>query len=326
MRRRALPIAAAVLVVLAACARESRKSGATSPQGGDADATPQPCLRIVNGKTSVSREAIVLLLYVDGATQVACTGTFVGDDVLVTASHCVHDAGGKLRYVKGSSLDLGADPAAAYASGKEPVKVLDPAQIASVSAASLAASAHDLAVLVFAERTAPATLPLAKTEAADGAEIALVGYGRTSVDGALDPKLQKRFGVNTVHASDALKAAYPDVALVFGPSADDGGGGGRAVFAIGDHGAPALLEDDSVAGVASASGTPPAGLLATEAAGQASVAGFASTRSAFALDLFDEAKAAGASFSATATAPSDDNTGATPGSPGNAPTKAPCAS
>ncbi len=60
--------------------------------------TAKKCLKIVDGVPALDAPAVYLLVLIDAASgnvRSSCTGTFVSDNTLITAGHCVPAAGEK---------------------------------------------------------------------------------------------------------------------------------------------------------------------------------------------------------------------------------------
>jgi V8-like Glu-specific endopeptidase len=305
----ALLVAALGALAAAACKPVAKPADAAAPSPDPGDAADgqagktcgKAALDIVNGATTTRYPAVVLLLDYDASTRLLslCTGTFIGHNALLTASHCVTESGKRMRYVKGTSFAADFDAATAYANGVAPLQVLNPSKVGGefVKAGD---TETDLALLVFPDHTAPATLPLATRRPSSGDAVTLVGFGRaTQADnGGRAEAIYKRIGDNTYHATKELEEELPGLITLFGPGDQATGGKHKSLTGEGDSGGPLLL-DDTVVGVTS-SGGPVTGPFVQDANGEKGLTMYASAVSPFAKDLVAKAKSAGAAFQTTA--------------------------
>lgn len=232
------------------------------------------CLRLVGGMVTDKEPQTALLI---GAPQdgrhTICTGTWVGENTLVTASHCLVDTeNGGIRYVPGSgNVTPLTDLEIFYASGISPTKVFIGAPEFTIGRFDQNEFAkgmnRDLAVLVFPPKTAPAYVPILEREANLDERVTLVGYGVTHSPGVnasgskeeLD--VRRRFGNNKLvkqpdpatSASTELQKLLPKTLYsVAGPAISDGlSDNGRAIFGVGDSGGP-MLVGSALVGVATA--------------------------------------------------------------------------
>lgn len=196
-----LKLAIAVLVVFAGGA------GCAPRLGSD--------LRIVNGM-EVSEETHPAVFWLGN-----CTGTFVSDNTLLTAAHCIGTSNTVRikRRTNATSLQVKIHP-----------KTQTTGRLGN----------YDIAVVVFPDNTAPATIPLKVTRVKAGDQALFVGYGMNSSRGGSGVK---RAGRNVVEK-------VRNATIISSRSTSSPGSGEDVSVAPGDSGGP-LFIDGAIAGITS---------------------------------------------------------------------------
>jgi hypothetical protein len=168
--------------------------------------------------------AVGALIVFDGQTpRLACTGTLIAPDVVVTAAHCLRPLRQRLpSFILSRSID-GARPGTSRIASRV---VLHPGFDPRAAAAGM----HDLALVFLArpiDGLTPATILAAseKRWLAEGREVDLVGYGRMSL--ASDARGQKGYGRSRVSQLQSQELVV--------------GGAGVAQNCDGDSGGPAFI-------------------------------------------------------------------------------------
>ncbi len=295
-----LKLAPLIAMLCFSCNPPAGGGGATAEANkkNDAGTAPAGCLAIVGGTESEAQPAIGMLYQRKGDQIFICTGTFVSQNTLITAAHCF-PFGRDIYYSPGSSWDLTNEEVVnqvtrdAVPSTKV---VLSPVKIHNGSGIASTDSHMDLAVVIFPDNTAPATLPILGRPAVEGEPAELFGYGRTEIDGKhadaqSGTMTAKRHGRNKVSKPEQLLKSYPNTLMLFG--AASGTGQDKALASNGDSGGP-LLVDGAVVGIAStASLSKSLGDVTKEEAFTV----YADLSSTYARDFYREAEQAGATFS-----------------------------
>ncbi len=258
-----------ILTGLSGCSTGVSSSSTPAPKN-TADATQSTprgkCLNIVGGTPDTGYNAVHVLLLVDpttGNVSSSCVGTFISDNTMITAGHCIPAAGEKylLATTNAGQLQKTAKPAAGAIAAKQ---IFVDSRLTTNSGGGRdvphdQSLAMDVAVVLFPDNTSKEWLPLASANVPAGTPVRLVGYG---VDNALYPQkdampsvLIKRTGTNQIAPTDLLKAnmnvegqyftfawGQPGEAAAHGVSTVSG--------APGDSGGP-LLAGSTVIGVVS---------------------------------------------------------------------------
>lgn len=286
--------------------RSTSQSGTTAPQKSPGARTnPDPCLKIVNGTESQAQPAIGMIYQQNGDHLFLCTGTFVSSNTMITAAHCF-PFGTDIAYVPGTSWDL-TDATVVAEIGRSAIRsiktIVSPVLLHSGDGIASTDSQKDLAVVIFPDGTAPATLPILRRAATDGEAVDLYGFGRTEIDevhAASTPGTRtiKRHGRNQIAKKDELKSSYPNTLLLFGAASGKGSTG--SLGSNGDSGGP-LLIGNAVAGIASTVGL--ASGLGSVTSEEAFTV-YSDLNSAFAQNFYREAEKAGAVFTYASATPS----------------------
>ena len=238
-------------VALAACTNQvvekaGRPSGLRNSSNGQ-------CPKILNGIVVDNVRAVVSLItkYQDGS-EGGCTGTFLGDNVVLTASHCTENtATGSVELADGTKAvamvrgwtveDKKEDRA--YHDGSPEFKDNTISFLKDSDRDS-----RDIAVLIFPSGTSSSWRNIAPNPPKVGDTIMIAGYGRTSFNQDDSPDGKVRYGSNRI---DFLK----DGLLIFESAAGTHPTAGQdSTSGHGDSGGPVLYEE-GVVGVIAAGGT-----------------------------------------------------------------------
>ena len=238
-------------VALAACTNQvvekaGRPSGLRNSSNGQ-------CLKIVNGIVVDKVRAVVSLItkYQDGS-EGRCTGTFLGDNVVLTASHCTENT-------ESGNVEL-ADGTKAVAMVRGwTVEDKKEDQVAEENwletdlswAKYFDRKSRDIAVLIFPSGTSSSWRNIAPTPPKVGDTITIAGYGKTSFNQDDSSDGNVRYGSNSIDylsSKDGL-LMYESTVETQRTAGQDSGG------APGDSGGPVLYEEGVVAVAAAASST-----------------------------------------------------------------------
>ncbi len=246
-----------ILGLFISCKKTEGGDAASKPRGttrsGSSKNKPQTCLKVVDGVEALDDPAVHLLVLTDaksGDVVSSCTGTFVSDNTLITAGHCIPAAGEKYVMLATNGFELTKarkPPQGAVA----PLKAFfDPSLAAnSRGGRDLAPNQSpeiDVAILIFPDKTARDWLPLANTTVATGTEVKLVGYGSSH---AIYPEkdsstsVKKMMGYNKIAPIEPIKGNLPTDGLLF-------------TFAWGEPGEAAKHGEETVSGAPGDSGGP----------------------------------------------------------------------
>ncbi len=214
------------------------------------------CLNIVNGKETSDWEEVVLLARTnsDGAVTNTCTGTFVSDNTLLTAAHCVEDSdSGDVIYIEGAGIDLSKQESVARVqNAPRSTKLITNARDIARSTSSTSSSddtPRDLAVLLFPAGTAKKWLTVGKSWDF-GDTVTIVGFGLTIIEEepkADDGVIKRRVGRNKIfEPASEFKGLFPDIITIVGPATQQSGAENESNAASGDSGGPMLVGDEIV--------------------------------------------------------------------------------
>jgi hypothetical protein len=260
------------------------------------------CYSIINGNKTSDFKAINMIAYAKGGGLFTCTGTFISDNTMVTAAHCVpENANETLTFIPGNTIDLGDTYDSIQENLDSGVEALlfirGDIQTVGDDQIGTDESPKDLAIAIFPDNTAPAIMPLRQTNIEGGESIDLVGFGDTAIVDNSDGRVRhKRHGKNNVVENADLRAALPNLWIVAGrdSTSTTDGSASDSLAAQGDSGGPLIFEN-TIVGIASAAGEVPAGSF-SEIISESAMNIYASVHSSFAKTLFETAKSEGARF------------------------------
>jgi hypothetical protein len=297
--RKLMPVVVALLFI--GCGseepttRESRSGGGTNNDGCTS-------LNIVNGEKTTSFPAVSMIFYTTKGTDgglFTCTGTFVSDNTMITAAHCVpEDPDDAIYYVPGTSVNLGSDYDEQQELFKTGIKAngfvrgdieTEDAKI------STEVSPFDIAIIVFPNDTAPATLPIRSTKLKGGESVDLVGFGDTEINASESSSIRtKRHGRNKVESNADLLRGLPKLWVVAGEekTRTTDGSSTYSLASQGDSGGP-LLYNNTITGIASSAGKVPVEAF-SEIIKDDAMNIYAGVFHQEAKDIFDEAEGRGA--------------------------------
>ena len=273
------------------------------------------CLALVGGAPSKDEPQTALLVgNLRANNYTICTGTWVSDSTMITASHCLEDTEkGGMYFIPGAGeIVTAADLDTLVKRGVQPLKAIIGAPEFTIDRFDQTAFANgmyrDIAVLVFPPRTAPAYVPVSEAAIAPQEKLTLVGYGAISVFATLQGNqaneidIRRRLGSNFIIPEPKLNdpgfqelQGYLRFNLynVRGAAVSDGQTYTAAtVIGQGDAGGP-LLSGAALAGIAVAGAEIPRrfrGVLG----GSNAIWHFAPLQSTFAIDVLTAAEASGA--------------------------------
>jgi len=252
-----LTFSAIFILLAASCAAPDQinlrhYSGAPSQDltAGQSQNTNTNCFELVNGQVSNAHPAVVHIVQVDRTTPgyANCTGTFIGPNTLVTAAHCVpaNPHGDEVFYLPGNRHnDTEIENFLKQPDARNRSTKIFAANLNSVKKGYILMDEiyKDVAVVVFAQNIAPATISVAKTRPANGSSVVLVGFGNSTYQGN-DVELIKRAGESKM-VDNEFTRRYAGSSLSLFSNLNDG-----PSVASGDSGGPLLFNGELV-GVAS---------------------------------------------------------------------------
>lgn len=133
---------------------------------------------LVQGGLGAEIPAVVQIEASRGNALSFCTGVFVARNALLTADHCLRGRDMVSYYTPAGDEKVGRT-IFLHDAPKDCAKALNPDKCVNEELL-------DMALVVFGENVAPATLPLLSTPAAPGAAAQLVGYGATECDSSAE--------------------------------------------------------------------------------------------------------------------------------------------
>jgi hypothetical protein len=183
-------LAAVFGIVLPACGNKQISKKGGRPDFATAAKSSQ-CLKIINGIAPEKGLTAVIMLE-NKSTGGLCSGTFMGDNVVFTAAHCMDNSA-----TGGMGLEDGTNPVAMVHGGV----IGEDASSANPAARPL----RDIAILIFADNTSKAWRRISPEAPREGEIMVVAGYGETRFlsDGNVDGKV--RYGYNTIESIDATQ-------------------------------------------------------------------------------------------------------------------------
>ena len=190
---------------------------------GFAKANPSQCFQVVNGIVDTDIPAVVQITTLDQTGL--CTGTFVGDNVVFTAAHC---------------MDTTALGGMGLSNGTMPVSMVHGGVVGenALSARPL----EDFAILIFPAATSKSWRKIATSAPKAGDAMVVAGYGQTDFinNNASDGKV--RYGFNVVDSVSVDQAI-----LKYQSKATTDVLGQDSMSGRGDSGGPIFSGDGQVA-------------------------------------------------------------------------------
>lgn len=192
-------------------------------------------LKVVNGKP-IADDSVPAVIQIQvtlgGGAFAGCTATWVSDSTVLTAAHCITDAGGnasKISISRGTGKGLKASRMYIHKSYLRSE-----------------ANGRDIAILQFAKGSSNVFIPMALTQAKPGDDLTIIGFGK------FDHKIgssggQKRIGTNKVREVDYAGRIVFDGMI---SPKDKTGTGENVTNSQGDSGGPMII-NNRVVGVSS---------------------------------------------------------------------------
>lgn len=188
-------------------------------------------LEVVGGREAVfEHPAVVSWGFQD--KRFVCTGTFVSDSVMITASHCF--AGNAKTVVFGTT---------------ESRRVILNPSYSNIPERRGIEAGYDIAFVEFPRNTAPATMKIGSNAPQAGQGLTMIGYGHNDYSPGLRTTSQSRSGVRRVGTN--VFANVDNGKLRVEGKLQHGSGDGRSVsLGEGDSGGPAIV-NGQIVGIAS---------------------------------------------------------------------------
>jgi hypothetical protein len=183
------------------------------------------CFKVVNGIERVNIPAVVLLTTIEQNSL--CTGTFLGDNVVLTAAHC---------------MDTTSTGGMGLIDGTMPVAMVHGGVVGET--APNARPMQDIAILIFPADTSKSWRKISSNAPKAGDTLVVAGYGQTDLiaDNATDGKV--RYGFNVVDSVSVDQALFKYQSN----STTNGLGQGQdSISGRGDSGGPIFSGDGQVA-------------------------------------------------------------------------------
>ncbi len=202
-----------------------RKNVENKRSGIPLSATNGFCLKVVNGIEQPDIPAVVMLL--TATRDALCTGTFIGDNVVLTAAHCMNSSP-----TGGMGLK----------DGTMPVRMVHGGVVGKE--APKARPMADLALLIFPPGTSRSWRKISSLPPKAGDLMTIAGFGQTDFVNDNDPDGRVRYGFNFVDSVDQIQG----VLKYESPKSTNGlRKGQEAMSGRGDSGGPIISGDGLVA-------------------------------------------------------------------------------
>lgn len=210
----------ALSFLISLCGCQGTKSESQSSSTNDARAS-NSCFALVNGQLDVNGDYSAVVPLKNGRSL--CTGTFVSDNTLLTAAHCVTPSapGGGLKTMVNGRVIV---PLKALLSPMPEGKEREPKD--------------DVAVIVFEDGTSDTWFDLSRFPPKIGQRVTIVGFGQTDFVGDNRSDEKRRYGENTI--SD-LPDKGATIKYELAVNSDGSAIGSDVMTGRGDSGGPLFL-------------------------------------------------------------------------------------